>query len=322
MLPLDIRLIVTDMDGTLLDGERRLPRHFPAIANGLAERGIDWAIASGRQFANLRAPFDALGMHPDIIAENGALAVAGGEPTPFFRDLTPMAFFADVIGAARDAFEYVAGDYIETVGNVNLTSGVTLAASDNYSPKLNNDGTFEMTVSGIQLSKGQGNYQGTYVSLYDGTSFVGAVRVDWAASNNIKGWTWDVSKVIMPADTNGQITGEVTWVNTSTDGIYLNVAQRFCNLDIVFKYTGAKLTITYNMYYYFAGETVELITESGTEFSAQIPKDESTLFATITYEIKPASGKTLAKKQKVPIQRKRPPIHMAEAISRMKIMPK
>ena len=199
----------------------------------------------------------------------------------------------DVIGAARDAFEYVAGDYIETVGNVNLTSGVTLAASDNYSPKLNNDGTFEMTVSGIQLSKGQGNYQGTYVSLYDGTSFVGAVRVDWAASNNIKGWTWDVSKVIMPADTNGQITGEVTWVNTSTDGIYLNVAQRFCNLDIVFKYTGAKLTITYNMYYYFAGETVELITESGTEFSAQIPKDESTLFATITYEIKPASGKTL-----------------------------
>lgn len=100
MLPLDIRLIVTDMDGTLLDGERRLPRHFPAIANGLAERGIDWAIASGRQFANLRAQFDALGMHPDIIAENGALAVAGGEPTPFFRDLTPMAFFADVIGAA------------------------------------------------------------------------------------------------------------------------------------------------------------------------------------------------------------------------------
>lgn len=100
MTPSEIRLIVTDMDGTLLDGARRLPRHFPAIANGLAERGIDWAIASGRQLANLRAQFAALGMRPDIIAENGALAVAGGETAPFFRDLTPAAFFAETLGTA------------------------------------------------------------------------------------------------------------------------------------------------------------------------------------------------------------------------------
>lgn len=96
----DIRLIVTDMDGTLLDGERRLPHDFPRTVNRLAERGVAWAIASGRQFANLRAQFDALGLCPDIIAENGALAVAGGAAHPFFQDLTPVAFFEDVLRAA------------------------------------------------------------------------------------------------------------------------------------------------------------------------------------------------------------------------------
>lgn len=95
-----IRLIVTDMDGTLLDGERRLPRHFAAIVNGLQERGVRWAIASGRQFANLRAQFDALGVYPDILAENGALAVEGGASVPFFEDLTPATFFEDILERA------------------------------------------------------------------------------------------------------------------------------------------------------------------------------------------------------------------------------
>ena len=95
------RLIVTDMDGTLLDGQRRLPPHFPALVRALAARGIGWAIASGRQLANLHAQFAALGLTPDLIAENGALARLGGEREPFFRDLTPAAFFAQVIAEAR-----------------------------------------------------------------------------------------------------------------------------------------------------------------------------------------------------------------------------
>ncbi len=91
------KLIVTDMDGTLLDGDHRLPRHFKAIVTGLAERGIHWAIASGRQLANLRAQFDALGIHLDILAENGALVQLGEEAEPFFVDVTPVDFFEAVL---------------------------------------------------------------------------------------------------------------------------------------------------------------------------------------------------------------------------------
>lgn len=104
MRPFDpeaIRLIVTDMDGTLLDGEKRLPSDFPAIVKGLQARGIQWAIASGRQLANLYRLFEGIGLYPDIIAENGSLALAGGEREPFFRDLTPVSTFEAIIAAAQ-----------------------------------------------------------------------------------------------------------------------------------------------------------------------------------------------------------------------------
>lgn len=99
--PERIRLIVTDMDGTLLDGEKRLPPDFPASVTALKARGIRWAIASGRQLANLSRLFEGIGLRPDIIAENGALALAGGEETPFFRDLTPVSTFEAIITAAQ-----------------------------------------------------------------------------------------------------------------------------------------------------------------------------------------------------------------------------
>ena len=96
----DLRLVVTDMDGTLLDAERRLPPGFPDAVRALAARGVRWAIASGRQLANLRDRFAPLGLPLDIIAENGALAWADGADAPFFEDLTPAAFFRPVLEAA------------------------------------------------------------------------------------------------------------------------------------------------------------------------------------------------------------------------------
>ncbi len=97
---MQIRLIVTDMDGTLLDGARRLPPHFGALTRALARRGVAWAIASGRQLANLQAQFAPIGAEVDIIAENGALALVAGEAVPFFEDLTPAFFFEPVVRAA------------------------------------------------------------------------------------------------------------------------------------------------------------------------------------------------------------------------------
>ncbi len=96
----DIRLIVTDMDGTLLDAEHTLPSDFVTAQQHLQSRGIQWCIASGRQYANLWEKFHALGVEVAIIAENGGLASDVGESEPFFRDLTPLDFFRPVVEAA------------------------------------------------------------------------------------------------------------------------------------------------------------------------------------------------------------------------------
>ena len=100
MEALDIRLVVTDMDGTLLDDARRLPERFVESARALAAQGVGWAIASGRQLANLEAQFAGLPLALDFIAENGALVRLAEEPDPFYQDLTPVPRFAEVLKAA------------------------------------------------------------------------------------------------------------------------------------------------------------------------------------------------------------------------------
>ncbi len=79
--PPDIRLIVVDLDGTLLDGEGRLPAETFAVMATLRERGIVLAPASGRQHATIERLFAGSDSPDDlvVIAENGALVTRGGE---------------------------------------------------------------------------------------------------------------------------------------------------------------------------------------------------------------------------------------------------
>ena len=77
---LDIDVIVSDFDGTLLDDHKRLPEQFPALLDELDRRGIRFVAASGRQYYNIREQLpDGMADRVDYIAENGALTVRNGE---------------------------------------------------------------------------------------------------------------------------------------------------------------------------------------------------------------------------------------------------
>lgn len=75
----DLRLVVCDMDGTLLDGEQRIPDDFWAVSERLADRGIALVPASGRQYATLQRMFADEQSVTTFIAENGNLVVRDGE---------------------------------------------------------------------------------------------------------------------------------------------------------------------------------------------------------------------------------------------------
>ncbi|MFF7987973.1 Cof-type HAD-IIB family hydrolase [Streptomyces sp. NPDC007901] len=76
--PADIRLVVTDMDGTLLDDEKRIPEGLWPMLAELRRRGVLFSPASGRQYATLARQFAEVAEGMVFIAENGTYVVRDG----------------------------------------------------------------------------------------------------------------------------------------------------------------------------------------------------------------------------------------------------
>jgi HAD superfamily hydrolase (TIGR01484 family) len=70
-----IKLIATDIDGTLLHNDRTLPEEFPFIRKKLKENDIIFAVASGRPYLTLCKNFPDVNKDLLYIADNGAHVV-------------------------------------------------------------------------------------------------------------------------------------------------------------------------------------------------------------------------------------------------------
>lgn len=66
------RLVVSDLDGTLLTPEHRLGAYTQAVLERLRARGVELILASGRHFQDIRAYAAQLGGHGCLISSNGA----------------------------------------------------------------------------------------------------------------------------------------------------------------------------------------------------------------------------------------------------------
>ncbi|MFB0620598.1 Cof-type HAD-IIB family hydrolase [Streptomyces sp. AGS-58] len=90
--PADIRLIVTDMDGTLLDDAKRIPAGLWPMLAELRRRGVLFSPASGRQYATLARQFADVAEGMVFIAENGTYVVRDGvelSSDPLDRSVAP-----------------------------------------------------------------------------------------------------------------------------------------------------------------------------------------------------------------------------------------
>lgn len=74
-----IRLIASDMDGTLLDDKGLLNEEFFIIHEKLEERDIKFVVASGRQYDQLYNCFEPISDKIAYISENGALITYKGK---------------------------------------------------------------------------------------------------------------------------------------------------------------------------------------------------------------------------------------------------
>lgn len=94
-----IKLIATDLDGTLLDDGKRLPGEIFGLIEKLHEKGILFAPASGRQYANLKALFAPVWEKLLFICENGALVKYRGKT--LHLDPVPDGSIADALREIR-----------------------------------------------------------------------------------------------------------------------------------------------------------------------------------------------------------------------------
>jgi Cof subfamily protein (haloacid dehalogenase superfamily) len=71
----DIKLVATDMDGTLLNHQGELPANFFSVFERLKAKGIHFVAASGRQYFNLAKKLEDIKNDVIFVAENGSYVV-------------------------------------------------------------------------------------------------------------------------------------------------------------------------------------------------------------------------------------------------------
>jgi hypothetical protein len=101
-----IRLLALDIDGTLLDGEGRIPDDNRRAIAAAIDRGIEVALVTGRAFHFARPVAERLALPVLFIASNGAI-VKREDGTSVLRRLLPAGVARDVLAATiehrRDA---------------------------------------------------------------------------------------------------------------------------------------------------------------------------------------------------------------------------
>ncbi|MGI9652366.1 Cof-type HAD-IIB family hydrolase [Chryseobacterium sp. RLHN22] len=96
----NIKLIVTDMDGTFLNSKYEVSPDFPEVYEELKKRNILFVPASGRQMSGITQYFGDIENEIGFIAENGGYVVYKNEEV--FADKLSQKSIADIIQAVRE----------------------------------------------------------------------------------------------------------------------------------------------------------------------------------------------------------------------------
>lgn len=98
-----VKLVVTDMDGTLLNSNHEVSERFFEIHKKLKEKNIHFAAASGRQYHSIISKLVSIKKDITVIAENGAFAKQDEEELftydlPIEQLLKTIEFVKDIDG--------------------------------------------------------------------------------------------------------------------------------------------------------------------------------------------------------------------------------
>lgn len=94
-----LKLVATDMDGTLLNDAKEMPKKTFEIIEELRKKGVMFVAASGRQYHSLLKLFETVKDDILIVAENGALILDKGEV--IFKNVISQDHLQEIVAAVR-----------------------------------------------------------------------------------------------------------------------------------------------------------------------------------------------------------------------------
>lgn len=98
----NVRLIVSDVDGTLLDPRNQVAEGALSAVQQLRERGIQFTLASGRGFSTLKPLVDYLDISEPVIAAGGSMIVHPHTGALLREDCLSPAQVAQLVNTARE----------------------------------------------------------------------------------------------------------------------------------------------------------------------------------------------------------------------------
>lgn len=96
-----VKLIVTDLDGTLLSDEKHIPKENIEALKMAMEKGIHVSVATGRNFYSAKPYVEELGLDVPVIFQNGAFIYQWLENKTIYRSDLKSEIAEKVIEVAR-----------------------------------------------------------------------------------------------------------------------------------------------------------------------------------------------------------------------------
>ena len=197
---------------------------------------------------------------------------------------------------------------LETIGVRSVNGTGTVGGTKYYVPTVDEDGTFELSVTVLQLSSmsDKNYYQGLYPMVYerDGSNWSKVVGFQSGGAGSSYGSgsseTW-MSGIAIDEKTsvgnvegldNAQASNGLVWTGESDTGVDFTEVSHYCWIVVTLEWDGTNLTLSWTYYYYFADETLEWTYEyNGTQSASEkIGFMAASSFGTIGYTIEAESG--------------------------------
>ena len=170
-----VKLVVSDMDGTLLNSKGEVSKLFFRLFNQLKQQNIHFCAASGRQYNSIVKKLDLIKDDIFIIAENGGIARKGKEiltSAPLSKEkikkIIPILRTINdahvVLCGKNDAFiESKNKDFFECSGQAPVGCNITMVGGASADFDLEqSDTNFKITLTDLTIDTKSGT---TYVDV-------------------------------------------------------------------------------------------------------------------------------------------------------------